>query len=68
MPAVNAVRKMIACLFLCGVVLVVAGHQYQSRQQAAQITWHDVNIELQQVEVARAELFDALHDKIARQR
>ncbi|MEM7256768.1 MAG: hypothetical protein AAF404_05215 [Pseudomonadota bacterium] len=64
MPAVSAVRKAIVCLFLCGVVLSVAGHRFQSKQQAAQITWHDVNQELQHVELARAELFDALHRKI----
>lgn len=64
MPEVSVARKLIVCLFVFGVILTVAGHYYQARRSAAQITWHDVNVELQNVESARVDLFDALNQKM----
>ncbi len=65
MPEVDTARRIIVCLFVFGLLLSFAGHRYQSHQRASSITWHDVNTELQQVETARVELFEALNQKIA---
>ena len=65
MPEVSAARKIIVCLFLLGLALTFAGHRHQTHQQASQITWQDVNHELQNVENARVELFTALNQKLA---
>ena len=65
MPGVSAARKLIVCLFALGVILTLAGHRYQTGKRDAQITWQDVNYELQHVESARVELFAALNQKLA---
>ena len=67
MSEANGARKIVFGLFAVGLVLTLAGHRYQTHQQSAQITWHDVNVELQNVEQARIDLFSTLNDKIVAQ-
>jgi len=67
MSEANGAGKIIVGLFAVGLVLALAGHRYQTHQQSEQITWHDVNVELQNVEQARIDLFSTLNDKIIAQ-
>lgn len=66
MSAVKAVKTSILCLFLFGLLMVLAGHRYKTQKLADNITWQDVHTELEHVEQARLELFSALQDKITR--
>lgn len=60
-------HKVIISLFVFGIVLCIAGHKYQSRQQARQISWQDVNVAMQDVESAKRELFQSLNAKTSNQ-
>lgn len=68
MPVPRSARTFIVCLFALGLTIAFAGHRHKTQQQAAKITWSDVNTELQHVEQARLELFSSLHTKLADQR
>lgn len=56
-------RKVVFTLLACGMILSFAGHKYQQRQQAAQITWQDVSDTMQEVESAKQDLFQSLNAK-----
>ena len=56
-------RKVVFAMLATGIVISSAGYQYQKRQQAAQVTWQDVSATLQDVEVAKRDLFDSLNKK-----
>ena len=59
----RAARRIIFAMLAIGIAISTTGNQYQKRQQAAQVTWQDVSTTLQDVEVAKRDLFDALNSK-----
>ena len=56
-------RRVVFAMLAIGIVISTAGHHYQKRQQASQVTWQDVSATLQDVEVAKRDLFDSLNSK-----
>jgi hypothetical protein len=62
-----AAKKIVVGLFVFGVAVSMAGHQYRTHKQSARITWQDVNVELQHVESARVDLFNSLNAKMVEQ-
>ena len=65
MPAVNREQatKSVMVLMILGITISFAGHKYQQRQQAAEITWQDVSNTMQEVESAKQDLFTSLNSK-----
>ncbi len=65
MPTANqrAARNVVIVLFLIGLVIAFAGLRHQHEQRTAQVTWQDVSATLQEVEVAKRELFESMRAK-----
>ncbi len=61
----NPGRKIVIGLFAIGVIIALAGYKHRSAQQAAQVTWQDVSATLQNVEVAKRDLFQSMQLKSA---
>ena len=59
----RAARKVVVVLFLIGVVIAYAGYRHQNEQRRSQVTWQDVSATLQEVEIAKRELFESMHEK-----
>jgi hypothetical protein len=65
MPTANqrAARNVVMVLFAIGLVVAGAGYHHQKAQRDAQVTWQDVSATLQEVEIAKRELFESMHEK-----
>ena len=56
-------RKMVVVLFVIGLAIAFAGARHQQAQVAAQVTWQDVSATLQDVEIAKRDLFQSMQEK-----
>ena len=61
----SGARKAVLLLFVFGVIIAVAGIKHRNAQVASQVTWKDVSHTLQDVEVAKRDLFQSMQVKSA---
>jgi len=56
-------RKMVVVLFVIGLAVAFAGARHQQARATAQVTWQDVSATLQDVEIAKRDLFQSMQEK-----
>jgi len=60
----NTLRNsVVGVLLVIGVTLSAAGVQHKREKAKASVSWHNVSDTLQQVELAKSDLFATLRDK-----
>ena len=59
----DTARQAVVVLFIIGLVVAFAGARHRQAQVTAQVTWQDVSATLQDVEIAKRDLFQSMQEK-----